>query len=306
MKTFSSLRRINPQAPTPANISARLRQCGYEPYFATYVSGNCYLRFSGQFDDASEITGYIDVANWMGQALPKLSGMDWTSVDKQVLPSLMSTYPLKLELVHQHAPIQHCQIDEIVSNLAELMGLPVLEIASGTVMVKSFRQGNLGNAEDVSEIEALTVPLAFCIGSSILPCQALSQVEAGDVLLIEHVAGHVMTNKKLIFEFELNKGSIMILEHNENKTAQPGLESLSESDMQRGLARLPVELTVVLMEKTVTLAELKLIAPGEIMPLPQNSVLDVEIRANQQKFARGELIQLPDGQLGVEIRKIWS
>jgi len=98
----------------------------------------------------------------------------------------------------------------------------------------------------------------------------------------------------------------MILEHNENKTAQPGLESLSESDMQRGLARLPVELTVVLMEKTVTLAELKQIAPGEIMPLPQNSVLDVEIRANQQKFASGELIQLPDGQLGVEIRKIWS
>jgi flagellar motor switch/type III secretory pathway protein FliN len=60
------------------------------------------------------------------------------------------------------------------------------------------------------------------------------------------------------------------------------------------------------MEKTVTLAELKLLTPGEIVELSKNNILDVEIRANQKKFARGELIQLPDGQLGVEIRTIWS
>lgn len=306
MKTLSSLRCVNQQFPSPDNTSLRLRQCGYEPYYTTNLGGNCYLGFSGQFEDESEIAGYVDVATWMNQALPSLSGMDWTSLDRQVLPSLMATYPLKLELVHQHAPITNCRLGEIVRDLSDLGGLPFLELVSGAVLVKKFKQGHLHAPDEQKELETLPVPLVFCIGSSSLPFQALAQVEAGDVLLIEHVAGRVLTNNKPLLKFEFNKGKIMILENNESEV--DGLIPLngSVSDLQNGLDGLPVELSVVLMEKTVTLAELKLLTPGEIVELTKNNILDVEIRANQKKFARGELIQLPDGQLGVEIRVVWS
>jgi len=306
MKPLSSLRRINLQAPSPDSTSLLLHQCGYEPYYTTNLGGNYYLEFSGQFEDESEIAGYVDVSTWMNQALPNLSGLDWASVDHQVLPSLMAAYPLTLNLVHQHAPIQNCQLGEIVSDLSDLGGLPCLELASGAVLVKRFKQGNLFAPQDQKEFEGLPVPLVFCIGSSSLPIQALSQVEIGDVLLIEHVAGRVLTNKKPLFKFEFNKGKIMILDNSENEVE--GLVPLNgpEPDVDNSLDRLPIELSVVLMEKTVTLAELKLLAPGEVVELSKNNILDVEIRANQKKFARGELIQLPDGQLGVEIRTIWS
>ena len=75
---------------------------------------------------------------------------------------------------------------------------------------------------------------------------------------------------------------------------------------QSTLSALPVELSFVLMEKSVTLAELQTMLPGQIVDLPKDQLCQVDIRVNHQPFARGELVQLADGQLGVEIHRTWS
>ena len=149
----------------------------------------------------------------------------------------------------------------------------------------------------------LRVPLTFSLGYSVLPYNTLATIEVGDVLLIEHTEGRVSSHGKTLFTSELNQETIMILERDENgehdKVDAPSTASAT------GLNTLPVELSFVLLEKIVPLNELKAITPGEIVELPPGAMLDVEIRANQRSFARGELIQLANGQLGVEIRTLW-
>ena len=93
----------------------------------------------------------------------------------------------------------------------------------------------------------------------------------------------------------------MILEPNDAE--DPASNSIEHQPT--GLAALPIELSIVLMEKLVPLEQVKTITPGEIIELPHSAMLDVEIRINQAHFARGELIQLPNGQLGVEIHQLW-
>jgi type III secretion system YscQ/HrcQ family protein len=134
---------------------------------------------------------------------------------------------------------------------------------------------------------------------------ALSTIEVGDVLLIEHTEGRVSSNGKTLFTSELTQEAIMILNRTENETEHHDTSAMPDENTT-GLNSLPIELSVVLMEKIVPLNQFKAITPGEIIELPPDAMLNVEIRANQRCFARGELVQLANGQLGVEIRTLWA
>jgi len=308
---LTALRSVDVQDQAQGNLCVRLSYLGYQPQQKSIPVSNLYLHFHAEFNDASQISGYIDIGTWLTQTLPTVEGIDWLSVDEQVLPSLIASYPLHLELINQHTEIKHCHVTEMVKDTAALADLPCLRIRTGVVIVQSLTRCTQHYVEDFA-CEAmnpelrhlLLIPLTYLVGNSFLPLQFLGTLKVGDVLLLDQVAGRINSNNKTLFKFELEQESLMILEHNEELLAGQATTSAGFVDVKNGFNNLPIELSIVLMERTVTLAELKAITPGEIMSLPSDVIMDVEIRANQCRFARGELVQLTNGQLAVEIRQI--
>jgi len=302
MKTLTTLRRVETPVHTLANVYAQLTHLGYQPQLSRALSGIRYLRFHAQFEDRSEINGLLEFSAWIKTALPELDGIDWLSMENQIVHPLITEHPLKLALSHQHAPFRQIRTVELVSDVNHAHDLPCLDGLPGTVMVEQFTPHTPTEASEIASLSHLPIPLTFSIGYSVLPLSALTTIEVGDVLLIEHAVGRVSSNGITLFTSELTQGGIMVLNRTENEVER---DSEQGTENTTGLNSLPIELSVVLMEKVVPLNQFKAITPGEIIELPPSAMMDVEIRANQRCFARGELIQLANGQLGVEIRALW-
>jgi len=310
MKILNALRRVDVQSH--GNVQSKLCYLGYQPRPTELLVDKVYLGFSVQFEDASEMSGYIDRASWLSQAMPELQGLDWLSIDENVLPALIAACPMTLDLTYQHSPVSECRITEIVKDVCHLITLPSLSTETGVVIIENFsRRISEEHPGSVAELELqrkLPIPITFCVGTSTFPLGALSLIEIGDVLLVEKITCHGNSRGKILFKFELQQETIMIIEHNDELLVNDLPLEVVDTNYKDGDAdidTLPVELSVILLEKMVTIGELRAILPGEILNLPANIMMDVEIRANQRCFARGELIQLSNGQLGVEIQKIW-
>lgn len=302
MKILTTLRRVEASVHTLANIHAQLTHQGYQPQLSRPLPGIRYLRFRAQFEDRSEIKGLLSFSAWIKTVLPELDGVDWLSIEDQIVHPLITEHPLQLALSHQHSPFIQTGTVELVSDVKYAHDLPCLDALPGEIMVEQFTPHMPKNASEVASLSHLPIPLTFSIGYSVLPLSALTTIEVGDVILVEHAEGRVSSNGLTLFTSELTQGGIMVLNRRENE-AEHNLEQSTENTM--GLDTLPVELSVVIMEKVVPLNQFKAITPGEIIELPPGAVMDVEIRANKRCFARGELIQLANGQLGVEIRALW-
>jgi type III secretion protein Q len=302
MKTLTILRRVEVSAPTTAAICAQLKHQGYQPKLSRPLSGVRYLRFHVQFADLSELHGLLEFASWAKAALPALEGVDWLSMEEPVLQSLIAEQPLQLALANQHAPLNQISVAELVADISQTDELASLDASPGVILVERFKATIPTDAAEIEALNQISVPLTFSIGYSVLPLSALATIEVGDVLLIEHAQGRVISNGKTLFTSELTQDAIMILNRDEN---EPGHQEV-HTEHAAGLDSLPIELSVILMEKVVPLNQLKAITPGEIIELPPDAMMDVEIRANKRTFARGELVQLANGQLGVEIRTLWT
>jgi len=302
MKKLTTLRCVETSARTLASICAQLKLQGYQPQLNRPLAGMRYMRFHAQFGDMSELNGLLDLATWAKTALPELDGIDWLSIEDRIVHPLIAEHPLQISLSHQHAPLVQMRTVELVSDVNHTDYLPCLDALPGAIMVEQFTPHALTDASEIASLSHLPIPLTFSIGYSTLPLSALSTIEVGDVLLIEHTEGRVLSNGITLFTSELTQGGIMILNRTENEEEQHG----ASTENTTGINSLPIKLSIVLMEKTVPLNQFKAIAPGEIIELPPSAMLDVEIRANQRCFARGELVQLTNGQLGVEIRTLWA
>ena len=301
MKTLPALRRVD--VGSPDQVRAGLTALGYQSDVAGSPVDTLFFQFAADFADGTAMTGYIDRVAWMNHALPALTGIDWFSVDDKVLAQLVSATPFTLNLHQQHAGLSQIRIVAWQRDPDQLGGWPTVTGPAGKIIITGLRCGAVQRPMNAEPAQKLWLPLAFVLGSSGLRLQTLAMIRIGDVLLIEHPMKYIRTHDRALFKFEFNEEVIMIHPNDDEVSALAA--QVSQPHPSGDLNSLPVELSFILFEKMVTLGELSAMAPGEVLSLPQNTLMDVEIRANARCFARGELIQLSDGRLGVEIRKIW-
>lgn len=83
---------------------------------------------------------------------------------------------------------------------------------------------------------------------------------------------------------------------------QEARDEYDDVEIVHDMRQLPIQLEFVLYNQRLTLAELQMMYQGQLLSLPADAELHVEIRANGASVGYGELVQL-DGQLGVEINK---
>ncbi len=319
MKPLTGLRCVDRHTQQLGNTCAQLRLSGYEPVTDMLHTGSRYLRFSAQFTDRSEMVGYADLGAWLATTLPELEGIDWVSIDDALLPGLIDSASWQPDLVSQHAPVAACTVSPIFGHPDQVAQLPRIRSQHGWILVEQFQPTNSDGLVGVQPLAGVSIPLKFQLGQSEFPLQRLSMIELGDVLVIATPRLRVVSKGKTLFTFAVHQESIMILESEQGMDAEfPEFEAY-QSDVNpeltdntgkplspAKLATLPVHLSFVLMEKSVTLAELQSMVPQQIVALPSEQFRGVDIRVNGQSFARGELVQFADGQLGVEIQRIWN
>lgn len=312
MKPFTALREVDADAQQRNQLTTQLSAFGYAPDVGVLPAGTRFLQWSARFVDQSSMVGYVDIAQWVSQSMPHLAGIDWLSIDDALLPSLLSECPLQLDLRQQHATTATCEIHAVTGERARLRLLPRLAARDGWVWVESFQPGPARDLQ-VSELAAsVPVTVTFLLGSSTLAARQLPSMEVGDVLRINNVALRGCHDQISLFAFALQQDAIMIEDMDEqNDGAFDDVDAVDVNDDDNAarssramIDALPIDLTFVLMEKSVKLADLNKLVPGTMLEIPDDQIRRIEVRANRTTIAHGELVQLADGQLGVEIHRL--
>jgi type III secretion protein Q len=181
----------------------------------------------------------------------------------------------------------------------------------GEMLVDSSGLENLSDAMQVIEYEnpddshwsALPITVRFAVGWVDLPRVALSGLAVHDVLLLdecwlreeEHLV--VKVSQTLGFSVKLTDSSIIVTDgiaEIMKDTVEDEFENAATFD------DIPVRLTFDLGERTMSLGELKTLAPGFAFDLGRDLRRSVTIRANGKPVGEGELVEI-SGRIGVSI-----
>jgi len=71
-------------------------------------------------------------------------------------------------------------------------------------------------------------------------------------------------------------------------------------------AQVPVTLTFILQKNKVTVEKLEKMYEGEVIPLEPSIEERIEIRANNVRIARGKLLGMENGALGIELTQLYQ
>ncbi len=91
---------------------------------------------------------------------------------------------------------------------------------------------------------------------------------------------------------------------NENKVHEHHPEDQKKSSSL--CAQVPVTLTFILQKNKVTVEKLEKMYEGEVIPLEPSIEERIEIRANNVRIARGKLLGMENGALGVELTQLYQ
>ncbi|ECG1193305.1 YscQ/HrcQ family type III secretion apparatus protein [Salmonella bongori] len=244
-------------------------------------------------------SAWIKPRDWLEHVSPALAGAAVSAgAEHLVVPWLAST-ERPFELPVPHLSCQRLHVEDPVPGSA---------LPEGKLLHVMTERGGLW-FEHLPELPAagggrpknLRWPLRFVIGSSDTQRALLGRIGIGDVLLIRHSSAEVYCYSKKLGHFNRVEGGIIVetldiqhIEEEKNETETAGILP--------GLNQLPVKLEFVLHRKNVTLADLEAIGQQQLLSLPTNAELNVEIMANGVLLGNGELVQMND-TLGVEIHE---
>lgn len=148
-------------------------------------------------------------------------------------------------------------------------------------------------------------PVQIVAGSIKLPAALLKNLELHDVILAD-VQGYIrlrecslFMQKKFIGSAVANRQTVTLNQFNLN--AKPDMAESAAEPV--ALDELEVTLTFVVGQTTLSLGELKTLAPGASFELPAPVSEAVTIQANGKAIGTGELLEV-GGRVGVRITKL--
>ncbi len=161
---------------------------------------------------------------------------------------------------------------------------------------------------NMSDLAQLPLPIHFCVGWTSLALDALTSLKKNDVILLDecwlgaedNIAVRVGNGSGI--RGKLNGTSITLtqgLEATMNDEEQQDMEDESLLD------DIGIRVNFDLGERSLTLAELRLLAPGYVFELGRDLRRSVTIRANGKAIGEGELVDI-EGQTGVSVLSISS
>ncbi|AMC33551.1 FliM/FliN family flagellar motor switch protein [Janthinobacterium sp. B9-8] len=300
MMPLSSLRRVDVASIERSRVLIRLRGAGYTEAALLPLGNARYVRLRGDLAGFGTVIALLDVHAWAGHSMPSLAGIAWHCVDEKLLWNLLVEELTQLTGTEHGLDLTHIEVLDLLSTPLE-HALPCVSTLSGGLFVEALEQ-EAHQLDANFDFNAVKIELAANLGRSHLAYQTIPTLVLGDVLLIKEIDCQLNCGTHPLFTFELYEEQLMLQDYAEQE-ASIGIVPESENQLL-DLKKVPVELTFVLFKKMLSMAQLQSMDLGNVIDLPIEAQKHVEIYINKVCFAGGELVQLDDGRLGVEIQRL--
>lgn len=160
----------------------------------------------------------------------------------------------------------------------------------------------------MNDLAQLPLPVHFCVGWTDLALDALTNLKKNDVILLDECW---LGDEDDIAVRIGNSGGIRGSLNGTSITLTQGLEAIMNDEEQEDmedeklLDDINIRVSFDLGERSLTLAELRLLGPGHVFELGRDLRRSVTIRANGKAIGEGELVDV-EGQTGVSVLTISS
>lgn len=155
-----------------------------------------------------------------------------------------------------------------------------------------------------TDLSQMPITINFELGRSHIRLALLRQVAEGDVVLINHISSDAVIHSKVVGTYQKIEGNIMFTQYDEVIEKELDIET-EHSSALTARDSIPVQLTFILEQRTVTLAEVEDMYKGDVIPYEVKQEKQVIISANGVHIAKGELIWLGEN-LGVEVTELFN
>ncbi|MGJ7515637.1 FliM/FliN family flagellar motor switch protein [Pseudomonas baetica] len=293
------LRRVDTQAHAVAQWVQRWQRTGHGAGLGRPDRQPGYLRFRAQ-GDGGDWLGLIVAHDWLSHALPALQSLLTVECSLASIAGLFQAVqrPLLLEVEGLHDRALS-DIECLVPTQLPAHDLPWLDTPRGRVWLMRLPSTPITAGCPVSAdswLRDLPLRLTLMLGISQLSPASRRRLSEGDVLRIMQRTQHCWLANRCLGVFTFTEGGL----HMETTVADTNEQNAPGPD----LGAVPVHLEFVLATHETDLATLLQIIDGQLIPLADDAVRHIEVRANGKRVARGELVQL-DEQFGVELLEIY-
>ncbi|MGZ9737817.1 FliM/FliN family flagellar motor switch protein [Pseudomonas sp. GNP012] len=296
------LRRVNASAHTAAQAIRRWRNAdvdagsGHPPRQSGYL---CF-RASGE---GGEWWGLIDARDWLHRSLPGLRSLLSVECSLMNIAELFRAVPqpLLLEVDDLHYR-QISDVDGVPPGQLPPQELPWLDTPRGRLWLTRLPPARAANQplDADSWLSDLPLRLELILGASHLGHGI--RLKAGDVLRIIQRSQRCYLGRQCLGAFTFTEQGVHML--STATDAQSTADFDTDTDTDFDLGALPVRLEFLLATREIDLATLSHIIAGQLIPLADDAVRHIEVRANGKPVARGELVQLQE-QLAVELLEVY-
>jgi type III secretion protein Q len=307
LKPLDVLRRIDARAYLAGRAVQRWRADGHEAGLGFPAPERSYLRFVAG-NSRGQWQGVMDAQHWLEQVLAQLRPLLRNGCCASRIAQLFAAVS---------RPFQ-----PVVSELA-YHSISEVELAVGTPLSEQLLpwvntpEGQLWIVGDIPSCSAQSshlpawlsdfpLPVRMVVGRGRLQPGELECLAAGDVLLITERTQHLSMAERCIGLFTLAKEGFHVefnASHLPTQVSAQRQEPATATHDMDALRDLPVELEFVLQETVYRLGELSNLQSGQVLALQAGAQTSVQVRANGQVLAVGELVQWEDG-LGVELHTL--
>ncbi|MDF9777801.1 FliM/FliN family flagellar motor switch protein [Pseudomonas baetica] len=292
------LRRINARAHAAAQAIRRWQSADVDAGSGHPPGQSGYLCFRAS-GEGGEWRGLIDARDWLHRSLPGLRSLLSVECSLMNIAELFRAVPqpLLLEVDDLHYR-QISDVDGVLPGQLPPQELPWLDTPRGRLWLTRLPPARAASRplDADSWLSDLPLRLELMLGSSHL--RHGIRLKAGDVLRIIQRSQRCYLGHQCLGAFTFTEQGIHML------STATDAQSTADSDPDFDLGALPVRLEFLLATREIDLATLSRIIAGQLIPLADNAVRHIEVRANGKPVARGELVQLQE-QLAVELLEVY-
>ena len=303
-----AIRRYDAQASALKLFFRYLEMLHQPVLMATPPPGAVLARATAQLTGVELL---VDLRAWFGKSLPEKSGLRADLISPDEIRDLFHYSGAALTLQLPGEAAEPLTISSLVATEDYRdQAMPMINTSCGpgwlTALNAHYRH-HICQALPSLLHGMIPFQLDFMLGSSVLSYRHVKKLQPGDVLLVNQLLEKVLTGNRTLAKYRQQEDYLMLEDIYEDDEEHEDYQPLHQHhDLQShhiGINNIPVQLTFIINQMTLTLDELSVLHIGDVIAAGTGGENSITICANGALLAKGELV-MADERLGVEIQTL--